>query len=153
MPSVGCQTLLSALTVIIGEQAGIPLLEHVCFDGEVQPVVGPQGGEPVRRRVAPEQLPRRSESALFAEHLQEARGVVAELALSSLVDGHHGPMKLPLGLDQLCLPGCPAWCLLVGTYESPPDRNNGYQRLIPHLGGASRRSRLKGGTAQPAGSA
>ena len=48
---------------------------------------------PVRRRVAPEQLPRRGESALFAEHLQEACGVVAELALA--------PKELSRILDDL----------------------------------------------------
>jgi hypothetical protein len=70
-------------------------------------VVNPSDGVSLQK-----QLPRRGESALFAEHLQEARGVVAELALGGLVDGHHGPMELPLGLVHLCLPQLP--CTLSG---------------------------------------
>ena len=38
------------------------------------------------------------EAAVFADHLQEPGGVVAEVAFGGLVDLHHGLVELPFGL-------------------------------------------------------
>jgi hypothetical protein len=57
-------------------------LDDVGFHGEIEAVMRPQGREAVRGLVAPQQLPDGGQPALLADHLQEARGVVAEIALA-----------------------------------------------------------------------
>src|ERR1700722_11642241 len=93
MPAVGLKAFARLVTVFVGEERGVLGFQHVGLDREVQAAAFPQGCKALGWGAAPEELLGGRQAALFADHLHEARRVVAELTLCRLVNRDHRTVK------------------------------------------------------------